>query len=140
MINSARLGLIGFLCIFLSACAMNAPLSMQMIQRDNSKTYQASWLDHRFNQAGTILMAIGDKVYKGKPSKVDEGSLFGLRSRYGNGSAVVSGTSFLNTYYKAILVDEDGVGMRCDIVLSMSGGSGICVDAKQKVYELVISQ
>ena len=140
MLTLVRLGVVGLIVVFFSGCAVNEPLSMQLIQRDNSRTYHASWLDHGFNKSGTILMSVGDKVYKGTPSKVDEVNLFGLRSRYGSGSSLASSSSLLSTYYKAILVDEDGVGMRCDIVLEMASGSGICVDAQQKVYELVITQ
>lgn len=136
-----RLFLVVIIGLLMNACAVNGPLGVQMIQRDNSKTFHASWLDHSFKQSGTILLAIGDKVYTGKPSKVDEANLFGLRNRYGNNGALASSGSLLTSYYKAILVDEEGIGMRCDITLElMSSGSGICVDAQQKVYELVITR
>ncbi len=38
--------------------------------------------------------------------------------------------------FKGLLSCSDGTGMRCDVVGGSSGG-GICVDSKNRIYDMI---
>jgi hypothetical protein len=109
---------------------------MQILQKDTSKLYYAVWSGKTYDNSGFITMDLAGKSYRGEPGRVAEANLFGLKSRFGSLSRVTASTSLLTTFYRAILVNDDGLGMRCDFYLDYSSGSGLCVDENQKVYEI----
>ncbi len=125
-------------CLLLSACITTAPISMQILQKDNSKIYYAVWQGKTYSSGGFIEMNLGGKVYRGEPEKVNEAQLFGLKSKAGNYSRGSSSTSILTSYYRALLANEDGIGMRCDFYMDLSSGSGLCVDENGKQFEIAL--
>lgn len=125
------------LSLLFTACAVTSgPQELTFLQRDSNKTYFAVWQD----QSGLIKLDLNGKSYSGKPVKVDEANLFGFKSRYGNMKSTGTFSGFLLNHYKAILTNEDNLGIRCDITTDYNGGSGICLDETSRVYDLVISK
>ena len=109
---------------------------LTFLQRETNKTYHALWQD----QTGIIKLELNGKTYSGKPVKVDEANLFGFKSRYGNMKSTTSFNGFLLNHFKAILTNEDSMGIRCDITTDYNGGSGICLDESSRVYDLIVSK
>jgi len=122
--------------IFAGCAALSGPKDLTFLQRDTNKTYFAVWQD----QGGLIQLQLNGKTYSGKPVKVDEANLFGFKSRYGNMKSAGTLGGFLLNHYKAILTNEDNLGIRCDITTDHNGGSGICLDEASRVYDLIISK
>jgi hypothetical protein len=122
--------------ILLISCSTSGPISMQILQKENGKIHYAIWKGRTFSNAGFIEINLGDKTYRGEPAKVNESNLFGLKSKFGNYSRISSNTSLLTNYYRALLANEDGIGMRCDFYLDLSSGSGLCLDENGKQYEI----
>lgn len=131
--------LIVFLPLALLGCYPKDSLSIQGFNRNNNKVSLAVWDNLTYTKGGVIKMTHNGKVYSGSPVKVDESNLFGFFSRYGNSRSFSSSGSFLTTYFKAILSSLDDQAIRCDIVLSNSGGTGICLD-DQQVIDIVLTQ
>lgn len=123
--------------LILGACASVSPISMQIIQKDNSKIYYSVWKDRSYNSGGYIEMDLGGKIYRGEPGRVNEANLFGLRSKLG-GFSRASNNSVFTTYYRALLANDDGLAMRCDFYLDISSGAGICVDENGKQFEVTL--
>lgn len=123
--------------LFLCACATLNPISMQIIQKDNSKIYYSVWKDRSYNSGGYIEMDLAGKVYRGEPGRVNEANLFGLRSKLG-GFSRSSNSSVFTTYYRALLANDDGLAMRCDFYLDISSGSGVCMDESGKLFEVTL--
>lgn len=124
--------------LVLGGCSTSGPISMQIMQKDNSKIYYAIWKGRSYNNGGFIEMELSGKTYKGEPGRVNESNLFGLKSKAGTYSRSSISSSVLTTYYRALLANEDGVGMRCDFYLDVSSGSGLCIDENGKQYEITL--
>ena len=124
--------------LFLGACASNGPISMQILQKDNSKIHYAVWKGRSYSSGGFIEMDLGGKTYRGEPGRVNEANLFGLKSKIGTFSRITNSASVFTTYYRALLANDDGIGMRCDFYLDMSSGSGLCMDENGKQYEITL--
>jgi hypothetical protein len=124
--------------LMLGACATSGPISMQILQKDNSKIHYAVWTGRTYSNAGFIEMDLGGKIYRGEPGRVNEANLFGLKSKVGTFSRPSSTSSLLTTYYRALLANDDGIGMRCDFYLDLSSGSGLCIDEKGKQFEITL--
>ena len=124
--------------LFLGACATNSPINMQILQKDNSKIYYAVWKDRSYSSGGFIEIDLGGKIYRGEPGRVNEANLFGLKSKTGASSRTSNSASFFTTYYRALLANDDGIGMRCDFYVDMSSGSGLCMDENGKQYEITL--
>ena len=120
----------------LGACASSGPISMQILQKDNSKIHYAVWEEKTYNSGGFIKIELSGKTYRGQPDQVNEANLFGLKSKLGSYSRSTNSTSLFTTYYRALLANDDGMGMRCDFYLERSSGSGLCVDENGKQYEI----
>jgi hypothetical protein len=124
--------------LLLGACATSGPISMQILQKDNSKIYYAVWTGRTYSNAGFIEMDLGGKTYRGQPGRVNEANLFGLKSKAGTFTRSSSTSSVLTTYYRALLANDEGIGMRCDFYLDLSSGSGLCIDENGKQYEITL--
>ena len=122
--------------LLLAACTTTGPTSMTILQKDNSKIHYAVWTGRTYSSGGFIKMDLGGKTYQGEPGQVNEGNLFGLKSKVGNYSRSSNSTSLFTRYYRALLANEDGIGMRCDFYLDISSGSGLCLDENGKQYEI----
>ena len=128
--------LIILVSLVLCACTSTGPISMQILQKDNSKIHYAVWKGRTYSSGGFIKMDLGGKTYQGEPGQVNESNLFGLKSKVGSYSRSSNSTSLFTTYYRALLANEDGIGMRCDFYLDVSSGSGLCLDENGKQYEI----
>lgn len=123
--------------LLLAGCAaISGPQDLTFLQRETNKTFYAVWQD----QSGLIKLELNSKIYSGRPIRVDEANLFGFKSRYGNMKSTGTFNGLLLSHYKAILTNEDNLGIRCDITTDFNGGSGICVDEASRVYDLIISK
>lgn len=124
--------------LFLGACSSTGPISMQILQKDNSKLYFAVWEGRTYSSGGFIQMDLGGKVYRGEPAKVNEANLFGLKSKLGSYTRSSNSSLPITSYYRAILANEEGLGMRCDFYVEISSGSGVCLDENGKQYEITL--
>jgi hypothetical protein len=128
-----RLGFL-VLAISMSGCSYN----MQLMARDDGKIYSGS---AKSNGAGSGILTVnlGDKTCSGSFVKAVSGDSFGFIQSFG-ARGVNSSTlqSFGSSQYKGILSCSDGTGLRCDVVGTSTGG-GVCVDSKNKVYDMIYS-
>lgn len=131
--------LLWILLMSLASCATNGPMKMQFIQKDNTKIYHALWIGKSFGNPGSMSIDLAGKRYQGEPIRVDEANLFGLKSRYGIANRQLAGSSLITSFYRALLVNEEGLAMRCDFYIDYTSGSGLCVDESQKIYEVYLA-
>ena len=128
--------LVILISLFLCACAMTGPINMQILQKDNSKIHYAVWEERSLNSGGFIEIQIGEKTYRGNPVRVSEADLFGLKSKTSSFSRMSDTGSIFTTYYRALLANDDGIGMRCDFYIHLRSGSGLCIDEANKQYDI----
>lgn len=120
----------------LSGCA----LQMQVMQRDSGTIYRGSVQGNGFG-SGTMSVTLGDRTCTGSFAKGASNDSFGFFQTYGNKDAVSTGS--VQTYgstatVKALMSCSDGTGLRCDFVGGGGTGTGICVDSKGQVFDVLV--
>jgi len=119
----------------LEGCAFK----VQMMPRDAGTVYTGS-IQQQTGSTGTVAVQIDDKACNGNFVKVASNDGFGFYQMYGSrgvttGTVSMSGGAY---FYKALLSCTDGSGLRCDVTgTGMGTGGGICVDSKNRVYDMM---
>lgn len=125
----------------LAGCAWQVDL----MPRDSGKIYQGQFTAG-LGKSGDISVNIEGTVYSGKIVETSSTSSFGFTQAYGSNNRGAKANAFASSftagdsYLKAILSSPEGRGLRCDIMGTSGGGSGICLDDQSKVYDMVYSQ
>lgn len=129
-----RIFLCGAFALVLSGCSYN----MQLMARDDGKIYSGSAKSNGAG-SGTLTVSLGDKTCSGSFAKAASGDSFGFIQSFGS-RGVNSNTlqTFGSSQFKGILSCSDGTGLRCDVVGASTGG-GICVDSKNRIYDMIYS-
>jgi hypothetical protein len=102
--------------------------------RDSGKTYSGTVSGGIFS--GSIAINIDGETYSGPIINTDAG--FGLIQKYSKGGAVAGEFGGERTV-KGILSTPSGKGIRCEFTSNGLGGSGICVDDNEKIYDAIVS-
>lgn len=106
---------------------------IQAMPRDSGKVYTGEVFGNGFG-SGSITIGIEGEAYTGPIVATDAG--FGLIQRYGNSS---SASEFGGSRtVKGILSSPNGKGLRCEFTSNGLGGSGICIDDKQQIYDAIV--
>ena len=129
-----RISIFVAIAAVLSGCSYN----MQLMARDDGKIYSGS---ARSNGAGsgTLTVNLDGKTCSGSFAKAASGDSFGFIQSFGaRGLNSSSLQTFGSSQFKGILSCSDGTGLRCDVVGNSTGG-GVCVDSKNKVYDMIYS-
>lgn len=124
------------LLVALAGCAYQ----MQFLPRDGGSLYVGSAQSDGMG-GGTLSVQLDGRTCSGSFAQASSGDTFGFFQSYGRrgaGSSVGSFQSFggSNTF-KALMACTDGSGMRCDIEGRDKTGVGICVDSKQRVFDMI---
>ncbi|WKJ88780.1 hypothetical protein QZJ86_12180 [Methylomonas montana] len=106
---------------------------IQAMPRDSGKVYSGEVFGNGFS-SGSITLPINGETYSGPIVSTDAG--FGLIQRHGNSA---SASEFGGTRtVKGILSSPSGKGLRCEFTSNGLGGSGICIDDKQQIYDAIV--
>jgi len=127
--------LVPTICL-LSGCA----LQMQVMPRDSGTIYKGSVQGNGFG-SGTMSVTLGDRTCSGSFSRGASNDSFGFFQSYGNKGTASVGS--VQTYggtatVKALMSCSDGTGLRCDFVGGGGTGTGICVDSKGQVFDVLV--
>lgn len=120
------------LCIGLILITTGCSGVIQAMPRDSGKVYMGEVFGNGFG-SGSITLNIDGESYTGPIVSTDAG--FGLIERYGNHSSANFGG---DRTVKGILATPSGKGLRCEFTSNGLGGSGICIDDKQRIYDAVV--
>jgi hypothetical protein len=122
--------------LILSGCSY----TMQLMPRDGGTLYQGQI---KSNGAGGGALSIGldGRTCAGNFVTVASGDTFGLAQTFGShGTTNTTFGAFAgHAQYKAMLSCSDNTGLRCDVSGSSTNGGGICVDSKNRVYDMIYS-
>ena len=113
---------------------------MQVMARDGGTIYRGNVQGNGFG-SGTMSVVLGDRSCSGSFARGASSDSFGFFQAYGKGGAISTGTtqSFGGTAtVKALMSCSDGTGLRCDFVGGGGTGTGICVDSKEHVYDVLV--
>lgn len=129
-----RIFLFGVLALILSGCSYN----MQLMSRDDGKIYSGSAKSNGAG-SGTLTVSLDGRTCSGSFAKAASGDSFGFIQSFGaRGVGSSSLQTFGSSEFKGILSCSDGSGLRCDVVGTSTGG-GVCVDSKNRVYDMIYS-
>jgi len=129
------------LCFLMAGCAATA--TMNVMSRSDGKVYEGHMVKTAEGQ-GTMTIYIGDVIYSGKWARTSSDEYFSFTNGYakdnrGNRNKSFNVTSGYGSAVAgmAILSSPAGDGLRCGLQGDrISGtGAGICVDAKENVYD-----
>jgi len=111
---------------------------MQLMPRDSGKIYTGQ-VKSNGTGSGTVSVSLDGRTCAGNFVTAVSGDSFGLLQTFGTRGATTSTLqSFGSSQYKALLSCSDGSGLRCDVIGSESGG-GVCVDSRNRVYDMMYS-
>ena len=121
--------------VLLGGCAFK----VTMMPRDAGTLYYGN-IHQQGGSSGSVDIVIDDRTCKGNFVKVASNDSFGFYQTYGargvtTGNFMTSGGAY---FYKSLLVCSDNTGLRCDVTgTGWGSGGGICVDSKNRVYDLM---
>ena len=124
--------------LLLAGCAGQ----VQMMPRDTGKIYSGT-VQGSATGSGTMSITIDDETYTGPIVRTSSGESFGFAQAYGPRGASAFGTfvsSSGDATVKGILSSKSGRGLRCEFLSNGSGGGGICVDDRARVFDAVVSR
>jgi len=108
--------------------------------RDGGTIYRGNVQGNGFG-SGTMSVVLGDRSCSGSFARGASSDSFSFFQAYGKGGAIATGTtqSYGGTAtVKALMSCSDGTGLRCDFVGGGGTGTGICVDSKERVYDVLV--
>ena len=120
-----------------NGCSLKLP--MKMMSRDEGKIYSGTVNGNGFG-SGTISINFENKTCEGSFARGASTDSFGFFQTYGGRSSTVGtvqsvgGTSTV----KALLSCSDGTGLRCDFIGGGGTATGICVDSKKNIYDVIV--
>jgi hypothetical protein len=129
-------------CVALVGCA---PLTVSMMPRDGGTIYKGV-LQPSGDGVGSMTVAMAGQSCQGPAARVASSESFGFSSAFASDSrgrsATASGISVQDgdVRVKAILSCDGGGGLRCEITGRNGNGGGICVDDKNRVFDVLISR
>lgn len=130
-----------YLCFLMAACTATA--TMNVMSRSDGKVYQGKMVKTAEGQ-GTMTIYIGEIVYTGKWARASSDEYYSFANVYAKDNSGNKAKSFAaasgygsGVTGMAILSSQSGDGLRCASQGDrFSGtGAGICVDAKQNIYD-----
>jgi len=121
----------------LSGCAY----TLQLLPRDGGTIYTGSVQSNGMG-SGTLSVNLGNRTCSGSFAKGASNDSFGFFQTYGKRGA--SSTGSVQSYgstatFKALMSCTDGTGLRCDVEGGDSG-TGICVDSKGQVFDMIYTR
>jgi hypothetical protein len=134
------------LCVLLTGC-VQPKFAMQVMSRSDGKLYEGKMVKTAEGQ-GTMTFRIGNVVYTGRFARTSSEQFISFTNAYATNNKGNSaqgfgiGSSFGSAItLSAILSSSSGDGMRCAFQGDRSSGtgSGICVDWKENVYDVIYS-
>lgn len=121
------------LTVTLTGCSY----TMIMAPRDGGGAYTGSV---QGSGSGNVSIQLDNfRVCNGVFGKTYSSDTFGYLSAYGNRGQAVSASGMTiggADSYKVVMSCSDGTTIRCDVQGKSSGG-GVCVDSKNRVYDLI---
>ena len=127
-----------FAVVLLTGCAGQ----VQMMPRDSGKIYSGT-VQGSATGSGTMSISIDGETYTGPIIRTTSGDSFGFAQQFGRSGSSSFGivtTSGSTANVKSIMSSANGRGLRCEFTSTGSGGGGICVDDKSRVFDAVVSR
>jgi hypothetical protein len=122
------------LTTILAQSVMGCAGTIQAMPRDSGQIYKGDVFG--YGVGGSITITIKGETYTGPIVATDAG--FGLMQKYGKESAIAETSSGSRTV-KGLLSSPNNKGLRCEFTSNGLGGSGICVDDEQRIYDAIVN-
>ncbi|MEI6745925.1 MAG: hypothetical protein WCL34_08185 [Methylococcaceae bacterium] len=103
--------------------------------RDSGKSYTGI-LQGSFG-VGTAELTIDGVFYSGPAVRSSAGEVSAVTAEHNSAVRTVEDVAG-NVGVRALLKSKDGRGLRCDLQGRSHGGTGLCVDDKNKAYDVVM--
>lgn len=127
------------LIIGILAALTGCSYTMQLMPRDSGTIYTGKVKSNGAG-GGTLSIALDGRTCAGNFVQAASGDSFGFIQSFGvRGSSMSTLQSFGSSQYKALMSCSDRSGLRCDVVGTSSSGGGVCVDSRNKVYDMMYS-
>jgi hypothetical protein len=130
------------LVVMLAGCS--GTLDMVAMARDSGKTY-TGWLYGEGDGTGNAEMTIEGVVFSGPAIRSSNFEMTEIATQYGAGdyapkTPITRTTKDMggNVGVRLLLHSKDGQGLRCEFQGIDGRGSGICIDDKNKVYDVIL--
>lgn len=136
-----KLVLVAAVAALVSGCAFQ----VTMMPRDSGTVYSGE-MHSSGGGRGTMTVYMDGVRYDGEMMKASSDAQFGFAQAYGSNNRGVRANTTVTTYsgggnstYKAILSSNSGRGLRCDLFSSGMGATGVCMDDKGRLMDVIIA-